>query len=63
MATKKPQLRKRRARPHSDAAKTLARYKAEAKEIAAAKQAMQRLHRGVEFELERLHYVIDLHSF
>ncbi len=39
---------------------TLSRYKAEAKEIDAARQAMQRINRGVEFEPARLHYVTDL---
>lgn len=39
---------------------TIERYRAEAKEIAAAKLAMQRLHRGVEFEPEPLRYVTDL---
>ena len=49
-----------RLRKRSGNASALARYKAEAKEIAAAKQAMKRLHRGVEFEPERLHYATDL---
>jgi hypothetical protein len=38
----------------------LKQYKFEAKEIAAAREAMQRLHRGVEYEPDRLFYVTDL---
>jgi len=64
MATKRPRAsHSKRSRKPSGNASALARYKAEAREIAAARQAMKRLHRGVEFEPERLHYVTDLHSF
>jgi hypothetical protein len=38
-------------------ASVISRYRAEAKEIATARQAMERAHRGIEFEPERLHYV------
>lgn len=37
----------------------LKNYKSEAKEIAAAKEAMQRLRRGIEYEPERLFYATD----
>jgi hypothetical protein len=36
------------------------RYKTEARDIAAARQAMERTRRGIEFEPERLQYVTDL---
>ena len=58
----KPLRERAKQQPRKSRTDKLDQYKSEAKEIAAAKQAMQRLHRGVEFEPERLHYVIDLHS-
>jgi hypothetical protein len=54
--------RSRRARAARTTYDTLARFKAEAKEIAEARQAMTRINRGIEFEPGRMHYVIDLHA-
>jgi hypothetical protein len=59
MAVKKAHTAKRKPQKRT-ALGAIARYKSEAKEIAAAKQAMQRLNRGIELEPERLHYVNDL---
>ena len=57
--TKKIRARRSTARKRT-AQSPLERYRMEAKEIAAAKQAMERLHRGIEFQPERLHYVRSL---
>jgi hypothetical protein len=63
MATTKPKPRtKRQGRKRTDSA-AIARYKSEAKEIAAARQAMERTQRGIEFEPERLQYVTDFRLF
>jgi len=51
---------RKRANPKRDST-AIARYKAEAREIAAARQAMERVRREIEFEPERLQYVTDLH--
>jgi len=56
--TKTPHPKAKRASRKRSSA--LERYKSEAKEIAAAKQAMQRLNRGIELEPERQRYVTDL---
>jgi hypothetical protein len=62
MAAKKLARRSSRKGPEKPRVLSmLARYEAEAKEINAAKQAMQRINRGVEFQPARLHYVTDLH--
>lgn len=66
MAAKRNQTRlmkkrSRRAKTAKSDHDLLSRFKAQAREIAEARQAMRRVTRGIEFVPERLHYVTDLH--
>jgi hypothetical protein len=58
--TKRTHQRSKKRHQNRVPTRVAERYEAEAKEINAAKQAMRRIRREVEFEPERLHYVISL---
>jgi hypothetical protein len=58
--TKRTHQRNKRRAQDRVTARVAARYEANAKEINAAKQAMQRVRREAEFEPERLHYVTSV---
>jgi len=60
-ATIKRTHQRTKRRPQSQIRSRVAQqYASKAKEINAAKQAMERVRKEVEFEPERLHYVISL---